>query len=375
MALSVANSNPLSIRESNIQVKKPSLRATRAATRAVLTDIGNGRAIPTLAGVKRSAAALRELQPESRLVEERCETGEDRVQQLPAIPTGIRDIDQQDSDNPQLCAEYAPFMYAYLRQLENKLAIRKDFLKGCVVTSKMRGVLLDWLVEVHQQFKLLQETLYLTIFMIDKFLQTEGPAIKRNKLQLVGVAAMFTASKVEEMYAPEINDFVYITDNAYSAAEIRQMELRILSSINFGLGRPLPLHFLRRNSKAGDVDVLQHTVAKYVLELAQLEYDLAHLTPSLLAASSLYLALLLLNTDNDLAQPWSPALEYYSSYSLDQLLPTTTRLATILKAAPEAKLKAVYTKYLSKKFLKVAAMEECKGARLSQLAEAASTVQ
>ena len=49
------------------------------------------------------------------------------------------------------------------------------------------------------------------------------------------------------------------------------------------------------------------------------------------------------HVDNDLAQPWSPALDYYSSYSLDQLLPTTTRLATILKAAPEAKLKVGYS--------------------------------
>ena len=97
------------------------------------------------------------------------------------------------------------------------------------------------------------------------FLQTEGYSIKRNKLQLVGVTAMFLASKVEEMYAPEINDFVYITDNAYTAGEIRQMELRILNTLGFNFSRPLPLHFLRRNSKAGDVDVQQHTLAKVSL--------------------------------------------------------------------------------------------------------------
>merc|ERR1712096_136676 len=62
----------------------------------------------------------------------------------------------------------------------------------------------------------------------------------------------------EEMYAPEIGDFVYITDNAYSAADIRQMELKLLNTLTFNFSRPLPLHFLRRNSKAGDVDVLQH---------------------------------------------------------------------------------------------------------------------
>ena len=98
------------------------------------------------------------------------------------------------------------------------------------------------------------------MLVICLFLQTEGYSIKRNKLQLVGVTAMFLASKVEEMYAPEINDFVYITDNAYTAGDIRQMELKILNTLGFNFSRPLPLHFLRRNS--GDVDVQQHTLAK-----------------------------------------------------------------------------------------------------------------
>ena len=64
-----------------------------------------------------------------------------------------------------------------------------------------------------------------------------------------------------------MNDFVYITDNAYSSAELRAMELDILRTLNFNLGRPLALHFLRRNSKAGEVDSLQHALAKYFMEV------------------------------------------------------------------------------------------------------------
>ncbi len=79
--------------------------------------------------------------------------------------------------------------------------------------------------------------------------------VSRNKLQLVGVTAMLLASKYEEMYAPEISDFVYITDNAYTKSDIRKMECLILSSLDFNLGRPLPLHFLRRNSKAGEASI------------------------------------------------------------------------------------------------------------------------
>ena len=75
----------------------------------------------------------------------------------------------------------------------------------------------------------------------------------KNKLQLVGVTAMWIAAKYEEMYAPEVADFVYITDSAYSKAEIRAMECHMLKTLDFQLGRPLSIHFLRRNSKAGEV--------------------------------------------------------------------------------------------------------------------------
>ena len=96
------------------------------------------------------------------------------------------------------------------------------------------------------------------------------------------------------MFAPEINDFVYITDNAYTEDAIKQMEIKILQTLKFNLFEPLSLHFLRRFSKAGDVDVLQHSLAKFAIELALVEYDLVPIPGSKLAASALCLSLMLL---------------------------------------------------------------------------------
>ena len=69
----------------------------------------------------------------------------------------------------------------------------------------------------------------------------------------MGVTAMFVASKYEEMYPPEIADFAFVTDRAYTTAQIRDMEMRILRGLKFSFGRPLPLQFLRRASKIGEV--------------------------------------------------------------------------------------------------------------------------
>merc|ERR1712112_465221 len=199
----------------------------------------------------------------------------------------IEDIDIEDAGNPQLVVEYVQDIYNYLRQVEDVQNIRADYLEGqSEILPKMRSVLIDWLIGVHLQFHLLQETLYTTVAIIDRYLQVEieRGTVSRSKLQLVGVAAMLVAAKFEEIYAPEVKDFVYITDRAYTEKEILKMEIRILNVLKFDLGRPLPLHFLRRASKAGGVDAATHTLAKYIVELSLVQYSLCDLPPSKLSA-------------------------------------------------------------------------------------------
>ncbi|XP_028604775.2 G2/mitotic-specific cyclin-B1 isoform X2 [Podarcis muralis] len=168
----------------------------------------------------------------------------------------VKDIDTDDASDPNLCSEYVKDIYNYLRDLEAQQSVRPNYLAGQEITGNMRAVLIDWLVQVQMKFKLLQETMYMTVAIIDRFMQNNK--VHKRMLQLVGVTAMFVASKYEEMYPPEIGDFAFVTDNTYTNVQIRQMEMKILRSLDFNLGRPLPLHFLRRASKIGETTALQH---------------------------------------------------------------------------------------------------------------------
>ncbi|XP_016427138.1 G2/mitotic-specific cyclin-B2-like [Sinocyclocheilus rhinocerous] len=135
----------------------------------------------------------------------------------------VEDIDEGDADMPQLCPEYVKDIYAYLRSLESKQSVRPLYMRGYDINGRMRALLVDWLIQVHSRFQLLQETLYMTVAILDRFLQVQP--VTRKKLQLVGVTAMLIACKYEEMYVPMVGDFAYIVDDAFTKAQIREMEI------------------------------------------------------------------------------------------------------------------------------------------------------
>uniref|UniRef100_A0A8D2ZSG5 G2/mitotic-specific cyclin-B2 n=1 Tax=Scophthalmus maximus TaxID=52904 RepID=A0A8D2ZSG5_SCOMX len=270
----------------------------------------------------------------------------------------VQDVDEQDADQPQLCSQYVKEIYNYLHVLEVQQAIRADYMQGYEISGRMRALLVDWLVQVHSRFQLLQETLYLTVAVLDRFLQVQP--VSRRKLQLVGVSAMLVACKYEEMFAPEVGDFAYITDNAFTKAQILEMEQLLLRTLNFELGRPLPLHFLRRASKS---DVQRHTLAKYLMELTLLDYHMVHYRPSeVAAAASLTLPLL--------APPQSPTQQHYSTYDQAHLTPLMQLIAKNVVTVNEGKTKfqAVKNKYSSSRLMKISLIPQLTSSVVQKLA-------
>ncbi|NWW78192.1 CCNB2 protein, partial [Climacteris rufus] len=275
----------------------------------------------------------------------------------------VEDIDAEDWENPQLCSDYVKDIYMYLRELELQQAVRPRYLDGKTINGRMRAILVDWLVQVHCRFHLLQETLYMCVALLDRFLQTHP--VPRKKLQLVGVTALLVASKYEEILSPDVADFVYITDNAYTSNEIREMEMIILKELNFDLGRPLPIHFLRRASKAGEADAKQHTLAKYLMELTLTDYDMVHHRPSEIAAAALCLSQKILGHNK-----WGTKQQYYTGYAEDSLVMTMKHMAKNVVKVNEnlTKYTAIKNKYASSKLLTISTLSQLNGGIIQELA-------
>jgi len=265
-----------------------------------------------------------------------------------------KDINADSSENTHFAVEYVYDIYNYLRQLEGDQCVKSNYLAGQTeLLPKMRAILIDWLIEIHSQFHLLQETLYVTVAILDRFLQVEVGSVSRNDLQLVGVAALLIAVKYEELVAPVLQDLVYLTDGEYTEKEILKMEIRILETLEFKLGRPTPLHFLRLASKSAGVGEITHTVAKYIMELSLGIYSLCDVPPSKLSAAALVLAMRIMEEDS-LDEDWNPSFVYNTKYRLSDIESVIERLEVVLVDAPTAKLTSVYQKYSNKKFMKAA---------------------
>jgi hypothetical protein len=130
-------------------------------------------------------------------------------------------IDERDAEDPLCVTEYVQDMYHHFREKETITSVRPCYMDNQPhINERMRSILVDWLVEVHLKFKLVPETLYLTVNIIDRYL--ERKEVSRPKLQLVGVTALLIASKYEEIYPPELRDLVYICDRAYTRTEVSE---------------------------------------------------------------------------------------------------------------------------------------------------------
>ncbi|KAK8792011.1 hypothetical protein WA158_005388 [Blastocystis sp. Blastoise] len=258
----------------------------------------------------------------------------------------IHDIDSTFDGDSRFFSKYAASIYRHYRSIEAEYLPRENYLKDIQpkLQPHMRSVLIDWIIEIINDFHIRNETLFLTVNYIDRFLSLKP--INRNQLQLLGCACLSLAAKYEECSPPRLSQIIYMTVNTYTIQQLRDYEVEVMNTLQFKFTAPTAYRMMKRFLLVSMAKIDESYLAMFILELSLLHYRFIRTLPSLLAASSLYLARSILNI-----QPvWTDALIEHTQYTEDILTPVYTQLKDIFNNKPQPELSSVYRKYQKKEY-------------------------
>lgn len=255
------------------------------------------------------------------------------------------DLDQEDFDDPLMVAEYGNDIFEYMYELEKKYMPNPNYIEDQrELEWSQRGMLMDWLVEIHTRLHLLPETLYLAGNIVDRFMTLR--VVNLDKIQLVGVTALLLAAKYEEVFPPVLHYFAYVTGGNFDENDILAAEKFMLQVLEFEFSYPNPLNFLRRISKADNYDVQSRSFGKYLLEISVVHHELIEFPPSLCAAGAMYVARHILGRPE-----WDANLVHYSGDHSEKAVQNIARILVVYLANP-VEHEALFKKYASRKFYK-----------------------
>ncbi|KAG9393608.1 Cyclin B [Carpediemonas membranifera] len=261
----------------------------------------------------------------------------------------LEDIDLVDQGNPLAAPVYVKEIYAYLRQQEKSAEYRvpTDFIsRQTSINAQMRAAIVDWMVDVHHRLKLANESAFLAVNILDRFLAKKQVA--EAKLQLVGITSLWLASKFEESYTPSVRSFVRMAPGV-DQKSMFSMERMLLKVTGFNLSNPTSITFLRRFAKVADMSTRDRYLAFYLAELANQEAGMAKYLPSEVAAGCVMLAHKIVRRP----AVWTPLLTKYSGYSHDDLSAVVGDLKGIVNRVPSSGLKGIYRKYSGDRYVQV----------------------
>ncbi|CAL4068324.1 unnamed protein product [Meganyctiphanes norvegica] len=275
--------------------------------------------------------------------------GDDDLMVVETTPR--EDVLQSRYDDIFDVPEYAADIYEYLREAEQCHRPRVSYMtKQTDITASMRWILVDWLVEVAEEYSLHSETLYLAVSYIDRFLS--HMSVKRDKLQLVGTTAMFIAAKYEEIYPPDVGQFAYITDNTYKVTQILRMEHLILKVLSFDMAVPTAHMFCNKFSRLCKANEETTNLALFITELSMLDSDpFLRFVPSMIASSAVAIA------NHTKGRPaWPQNMVDFTGYNLKDLVECYVNLHRAFSRVHEPAQHAIRDKYKASKWCNVSSL-------------------
>ncbi|BAT89752.1 hypothetical protein VIGAN_06079800 [Vigna angularis var. angularis] len=349
---SISAQNKLESASATLCQEKETVSLSLPGNDSTVSDDANKRHLPSESTLKTDLSEIIPRKKSSRrksytssLIEGSKFLKESEVREQDNLPN----IDNES--NQFEVSEYVDDIYQYYwvtearnPALANYMSIQTD------ITPHLRGILINWLIEVHFKFDLMPETLYLTVTLLDQYLSLV--TIKKTDMQLVGLTALLLASKYEDFWHPRVKDLISISAG-YTRDEMLGMEKLILRKLKFRLNAPTHYVFLVRFLKAGQSDKKIEHMAFFLVDLCLVEYDALAFKPSLLSASALYVARCTLQ----ISPPWTPLLHKHARYEVSQLRDCAEMILKFHKAAGVGKLTVAYEKYSRPELGKVAAVK------------------
>ena len=202
-------------------------------------------------------------------------------------------FDTSNINNVQIPKEYLNTIYYNLLEEEmtelNPKPVHTYMKTQKEINEQMRSILVDWIIDVHHKFGFTDETLFMTILIIDRYCTIEN--ITRIKYQCLGITALMIACKHEEINVPKVEDFIYITDNAYTKEEVFQMENDVLDKLNFCLLYPSPIKFYEYLSLHFNFSKKYHMLGKYLMESFLLDLKYIKYKSSVISCACAYIVM------------------------------------------------------------------------------------
>lgn len=202
----------------------------------------------------------------------------------------------QETDKVKYSGEYINEIYENMLQEERNMTIRPQneiFRNQPEIDSKMRQILINWIVEIHLKFKLSTKALYLTVFLIDSYISSKP--IQKSKFQLLGIAALLISWKMEDIKIPSLDNLVYICDNSFDKEELIKMEADILKTINYDISFPLSIDFYEILAKLLNFNQQEFYMGQFLMECFFLNDQFSILPGSVLACICIFVVMKFFN--------------------------------------------------------------------------------
>jgi len=248
-----------------------------------------------------------------------------RAAQLLALNKDVRDILEE---------EYRDDVVQYMHKMETQTACSAASMDmQPELQWHMRACLVDFLIEVHLNFRLRPETLYLTSNIVDRYVSRR--VVYKKHYQLVGCAALWIAAKFEDAKerVPTVKDLCMMCGDAYDESAFVQMEGHVLATIGWVVGHPTAEAWLRiACCGLSFEDTQTQHVARFLMEITLFYKEYVQVPPSVIASAALALAQYTLGKEYQSYEPLDPAvievvklLDAHLAEHLDQVSDTLVK--------------------------------------------------